>query len=173
MDIYSEIDNVFECSEGKTEELREFVEVLRQNQSEAEKSFRRALILFFLAWGVVFFIGAGLVTEATLVSVKISIVKDILIVGPIVLGFISYSIASSAAMVGHLFCALSQSYKHILPEVYTQDLEYLLPPPTVITVERHYAYSSKNKFGKFLSEKFVSSLGLLIVLLTASGILHA
>lgn len=125
-----------DSSNQSKESVHVFIEVLRDNQAKAEERLHRSLITFYATWAFMYAIGAGLVEKGQYIGLEIAQIKQVLIVGPALLGWLFYSIMVAGTAQSLHMTALSSAYRHTLPKVYELDLEYMLPPPTIFSVER-------------------------------------
>jgi hypothetical protein len=134
--IQKKIDALFEHDvEAHKDEIKSFVETIQTNYSEAEQLFRRAFMSFLLFWTAFYAIGSGIISEGEIVSLKVSNIKTLLIAGPPVMSALYYFLSASGSAAMYFNGALSQIYKHILPKAYELNLEFMLAPPTIFSVE--------------------------------------
>jgi hypothetical protein len=137
LEIQNRIDKFFETIPTKdSDAVKEFVKNLYESYCLAEKATQRQLFLTVTAWAVFYAIAQGIVSEAQIASFKISNVRYIAVLGPPVIGFLSYTLASSAFISLNLGIAFWQCIKHLLPQAYELDLERLLGPPTFLRAEK-------------------------------------
>jgi hypothetical protein len=118
------------------EAVRLFVGHLFESYVQAEHSANKAIVGFVTGTAVIGALGAGLINEASILSFKLSNIRLLLVLGPPILAFLSYSLACSAFASINLGHAVGRVYKHVLPKAWDHDLETLLGPPTIMRVER-------------------------------------
>ena len=66
-----------------------FVQQVHERHMQAERAVHRYLTSFAISWLAIYAIGSGLVTEAQLAAVKIEQIQSLLVVAPLLLGFLS------------------------------------------------------------------------------------
>ena len=171
--IRDKIDALFtDAQEGKFEDLRSFVNTIRANQTEADTRLRRAAVAFVSAWAVLFAIETGLVEEGQVASFKIAKIKQLMLAGPPLLGLLSYSLLSSSAASQYLLTIMSRCYKNLLPKAHELGLEYLLPSPNVVGVERYFKRSIMVPWLNTISSIWTRFLEILLVIGPIVGISH-
>lgn len=125
--IEKRVDEVLASStELEAAWLQEFVKQLAENRFGAERSLSRAMFLFLGVWCVSYLIGEGAVEEFGLGPAKVHDISQLLITAPIILGFLSYSIASSLSSLMTMGTALEKFYSKAIPKLATTDLVSLL-----------------------------------------------
>lgn len=135
--IEDKIDELFEKeAKDRPDDLRAFVGRVVDKHPSAEKMFRRYFVFIVTLCCIGALINMGFVEEASLASFKVSALKNLLLAWPPMLGITAYLMYSSVAASLLLTRAVSQAYKHLLPAVASQDLEYLLSTDTVFGIER-------------------------------------
>ena len=134
--IQHKIDALFlDYSDARKDEIASFIAAVQANHAEAQQVLRRASLSFLLFWAAFYAIGSGIISEGQIVSLKVSNIKALMIAGPPVMGGLYYFLSASGSATMYFSDALSHIYKHILPRAYQLDLEFMLAPPTLFSVE--------------------------------------
>jgi hypothetical protein len=172
--LQDRIDTAFHGAEssGQLQDLRVFLHALRENHVLADSSLRRPAVTFTISWFVFTAIGLGLVEEGQLATFKISKVKNLLVMGPPLLGFLSYKLLIVAAAFRHLMLASSRCYKRLLPELHSENLEYLLAPPGIIGIEQHLEHLAKSALLNKMTSLWIFLLGVVTVLVPLIAIIY-
>lgn len=129
----------------KTEEyatIQSYVSVLIERLSNAERSAARSLTTFLLAWLIAYLISKGFVKESDLAGLKIEKLQALLVIAPLILGFISYT--ASTAIAGFILLeeTIRLTYMKLIPKLSGTDLDTLFAGDTFIGAE-HISFTTK------------------------------
>ena len=135
--IDKRVDDFFAASSAVPPELlSSLYKDLYESYCLSEKALQRFFVLFFATWAVLYAVAEGLVSEANVSSVKVSDLKYLTLVSPVVLAYLAYNLSAANFLATVQHRAFIQCFKHILPSAYDQDLEQILGPPTFLRAER-------------------------------------
>ena len=135
--VQKRVDALFESSASTTPELlAAFVKELYESYSQSEKALQRSFVYVFSAWAIFYAIAEGLVSEASVSSVKVSDLKYITLLSPVVLAYLVYNLSAINFLANIQHAAYNHCMSKLLPGAYEQDLEQILGPPTFLKAER-------------------------------------
>ena len=171
--ITEKIDELFtDIAPDRQEEIKSLLVNMHANLCDSGKSFHHSFVAFIVLWAVFYLIGNGLIQEAELFSLKVGKITTLTIAGPPILGGLFYSMLSSLAATEYLMSAISRVYKHVLPKVYSLDMEYLLAPPTFFNVERFLNGEATSKWLNSFTEGWIVGLAIVPLLGTIAALVH-
>lgn len=117
-------------------------------------------------------IGAGLIEEGQIAGFKMVQLKTMLVAGPPIVGALFYFLELYIQTAAHLVLAIGRCYKHLVPMAYANDLEYLLPHPSVRSIEQYLAgQTSSHKLGN-LHSAWISVINQSATLLPLLALYH-
>ena len=134
--LLENVDEVFTRSPAPDEGwVRLFMEQLHASSMEAARSLHGHLLSLLLTWLIAWGIGSGVVVEGEISAFKLTRLRELLIVVPVLLAVFGYLYTLSFCALSTVNAALGRCYKHVLPAAYARDLEQLLRPPLPMNVE--------------------------------------
>jgi len=136
----------------KEDDIRFFIEKIHSNVSYAIKSSNRWILSFFLCWILSWAIGGEFISEGQISSFKISNLKSLLIVSPLLLGIIYYFITISRLAIAAFDIVLERYFKNTFPDCKAQNMYILLFPPSHETVEDYLLFTEKKKTLHFFAK---------------------
>jgi hypothetical protein len=118
-------------------------------------------------------VSKGLIAEGAVTSLKIVNVRVFLLVGPPLLGWLFYQLASSAAGAEILMDVVSQCYAHILPKLAAAELQYFLAPPLFISVDRYVQRESSKKWINVFTDNWIKAFVFFLAFISLAIMAHA
>ena len=133
------VDDVFEAARKDSAEmewLKVYVQQLHENHLNAEKMMSRSMARLIFVWFVCFAVGSGIVSEGDLGVIKLSKLQDLLVLGPVLIGFASYSLGGATFHALILRDVVGACYANGLPKLFEHNLESLMSTSTLVGVEQ-------------------------------------
>jgi hypothetical protein len=136
--------------------IREFVKLLTDNFYSAERAVSRTSFWFLVAWLLAYLIGVGAVREIGIGPAEVTKINYLLILAPMILGFLSYS--SACSVVSYLLtgAALHQFYNKKIPKLEETGLTSLLARHGFLGAESMLT-EEQTRFEKFFALLIVFS----------------
>jgi hypothetical protein len=119
-----------------------FLDKIFENQKEASKTYTNAYYVIIVLGAVYWVIVSGSVTEFSFLSIKLSDIKVLIWVIPILMSFAYYQ--GTCAFFYELFLldATDAYFEKYLPDVSNEELHFLTYPPSFYTFERIFSLSA-------------------------------
>ena len=166
------VDQFFESLPDKgAPAVLTYVDRLYSSYCEAEKATQHQLLLNLITWASFYSIAEGIVGEATIGALKISNLSYLSLLGPVIIGFLSYTLATALFFSIKLGFAFWRCMKHVLPEACAGDLEMLLGPPTFVRAER-ISRAKEHTVHAFARGFMIALLLSLCILGTLAALIH-
>jgi hypothetical protein len=170
--IDNEIDQLFEgtdsISESKTSEV---LSRLYQNMDTAEKKLHIRITSIVAIWIVAYGVHLGVFSEASLATFKATSLKPFIMAAPLMVGILFYGALSSFSGMACYQMAVQRIFKNTSKRIYENNIEFLLLPPTVFSIERAVLTNQDGIYEK-LYIYWVATISVLVFSVLGGILLH-
>jgi hypothetical protein len=170
--IQEQVEHAFNNLDDKQFQLAQsFIAGLFDRLANAERAAAKGFVLFLSAWAIIYLIANGSVNEANIGGMKLSNLKNLLIVGPIILGYLSYVFSAALATTLILEGTIRECYSKFIPKLGETKLDTLVSSHTFIGAEEQDVLTTRTWVESFLGTfilvcivlfSWVASLGAII-----------
>jgi hypothetical protein len=100
-----------------------FISLLDGRVRVAEQAVAREFLRFFLVWAFIYMVAKGFISEAVIGGAKTTQVQTLIIGGPVVLGYLSYSFSAALSSVMVVNDVISACYEKFIPKLAEEGID--------------------------------------------------